>query len=57
MDELTKLFNELKNMSAPKVLNTSEVWRHIGKKDWASAGFTSEEEAIAWIQENPYLNL
>lgn len=59
MSEIEKLLRELKNMkearNGPK--NTKEVWAMLGAKDIEGAGFASEEEAAAWIEENAYTNI
>lgn len=60
MSEIEKLLRELKNMkeeagNGPK--NTKEVWAMLGAKDIEGAGFASEEEAAAWIEENAYANI
>ena len=44
-------------MEKQKVLNNRDTWSKIGARDWEGAGFASEEEAIQWIESNPYANI
>lgn len=60
MDELDKLFNDLRNMKSEirnSVPNTRETWSAIGQGDWAKAGFASESEMKQFILDNPYSNI
>jgi len=53
IDKLLAELRELKNTSL-EVKNTRDVWQAIGNKDWSSAGFANEEEAMAWLEKNEY---
>jgi hypothetical protein len=57
--ELEKLLKELKNIKNEQksVPNNSDTWSKIAHKDWEGAGFASEDEAKAWLADNPYLSL
>lgn len=59
MSELDKLFKALQEMrsESSSVPNSKDVWSYIGQRDFTGAGFASEEEAVAWIENNPYSNL
>ena len=60
MSELDNLLNALRNMKEEeksKIKNSKDIWSLIGKQKFTEAGFASEEEAIAWMENNPYLNL
>jgi hypothetical protein len=59
MSELDKLFKALQEMRSESSLisNSKEVWSAIGQRDFTAAGFANEEEAMAWIENNPYSNL
>lgn len=59
MLEIDKLLHELRNMKNEQktVLNTKEVWKAIGNRDWETAGFANEEEALAWLEQNNYSNI
>lgn len=58
-NEIDNLLLQLQQMTSirtgPK--NTKEVWALLGAKNWEEAGFKSEEEAAAWLAENPYSNI
>lgn len=55
--EIDKLLAELRDMkstSSSTIQNSREIWEKIGNKDWSSAGFANEEEAMAWLEKNEY---
>jgi hypothetical protein len=58
MSEIETLLEELKKMNknnTNKIIpNNKTTWEFIRKKDWTSAGFENEAEAITWIEQNPY---
>jgi len=60
MTEIEKLLSELREMKAtgkPSPGNNKNTWSSIGGKNWEEAGFSSEEEAKAWVENNEYANL
>ena len=61
MGEIDILLNELRNMkinaNSNNVQNTRETWSKLGQGKWKEAGFASEEEAIQFISDNPYVNI
>lgn len=61
MTELDKLLNELRSMKSEQrkshVENTRKTWSAIGSKDLQAAGFESQEELDAWLEQNEYSNL
>ena len=56
MEALLAELRGLKNNSST-IQNTRDIWEKIGNKDWAGAGFASEEEALTWMSANEYSNL
>ena len=56
MSEIEKLLNELreKKEEIRRILNNRTTWSSIGQQDLETAGFKSEEELAAWIENNPY---
>lgn len=56
MDELLNKLRAIKN-NTTEIPNSKTVWSCIGQGDWSGAGFTSEEDMSAWIENNPYNNL
>lgn len=60
MSEIEKLLEELRGMKSEgkqSPQNNANTWSKIANKDWEGAGFANEEEAKAWVSENPYANL
>ena len=60
MTEIEKLLSELREMKATEKAspgNNKNTWGAIGGKNWEEAGFSSEEEAKAWVENNPYSNI
>lgn len=56
IDELLSQLRQLKNESND-IPNTRDIWEKIGNKDWAGAGFASEEEAMQWLEKNEYASM
>jgi hypothetical protein len=61
MSEIEKLLSELRNMKSTEqkkhIENNKETWSRIGSKDLTAAGFESESELNAWLEQNDYSNL
>lgn len=59
--ELDKLLNELRSMKSEQrkshVANTRATWSAIGSKDLQAAGFESQAELEAFLENNEYSNL
>ena len=57
--EIDLLLQALTNIKEERnnITNSKDVWSKIGQKDWAGAGFRSQEEAEKWLESNPYSNL
>ncbi len=59
MGEIEKLLSELRQLKENKkiILNSKEIWKYIGNRDWTGAGFDDEKEAQDWIENNPYSSI
>lgn len=61
MTEIEKLLNELRNMKSEErakyIANNKQTWSCIGSKDLEGAGFDSESELTAWLDQNDYKNI
>lgn len=59
--ELELLLEELRSMKSEQrkshVANTKATWSAIGSKDLQAAGFESQEELEAFLENNEYSNL
>ncbi|MEK6881827.1 MAG: hypothetical protein AABY22_19570 [Nanoarchaeota archaeon] len=59
--EIEKLLLELRSMKsdqrAKHIANTKEVWSNIGSKDLQAAGFETQAELEAWLENNDYAAL
>lgn len=59
MSEIDELLSQLRQLksNSNEIQNTRDIWEKIGNKDWAGAGFASEQEAAEWLEKNAYENL
>jgi hypothetical protein len=61
MSEIEKLLSELRQMKSEDrkshVLNNANTWSKIGHKDLKAAGFETQEELEAWLEQNDYSNI
>lgn len=58
-DNLEQLLNALRGIKSTrsKIQNTKDVWSLVGSGKWSEAGFSSESEMSAWLEQNEYGNL
>lgn len=62
MGEVEKLLQELKNMKSTveqkkHIENNRQTWSAIGAKDLQAAGFESQAELEAFLENNDYSNI
>ena len=59
MTEIEELLKSLQMMTEDKkqIPNNSSTWKMIRNGEWQEAGFTSEMEAQAFLENNEYANL